>query len=555
MKKKIKNLFSLILLFLFFILKSFPILANQMDNYIEPEEKSIFNYSQSKKKSSKTQIIVTANDYASEIGGEILGKGGNAADATVAIQLTLGLVEPQSSGIGGGTFITYYDNTKKRVLFYDGREKAPLNIRQNIFLNNDGSRKKFFDAAIGGQSVGVPGTLAAIFKFHSDYGILKWEDVIEPVINLTDKGFYPPSRLLNALKKDKFLFNINKNHLFKEVIGNPRKKIFNYEYSKTLRKISENYRVFYEGSIAKKIADKVSDYEKNNSLSDNDLRSYFAKKKNALCILIPNKIKICGPNLPSSGTICIAQVLKIIDYIKKNKEIELSDILNTLDFVYYLREKFLADDKFVRVDVDELTNIDFLIEGFFKYKTKKKSVLVEEILNSTSHFSVVDKFENVVSVTSSIESTFGSRLFVNGFFLNNQLTDFSFKSTDKNNELIKNRVQGGKKPLSSMSPLIIFDQNNNFLMSIGSPGGKAIISYVSRVLIDYFYFNKTLENSIKSPNFIKINGSIFLENISLKPKVKENSKVRNLTSGIGIIVKKKNKFFGFADHRRDGTVR
>ena len=168
---------------------------------------------------------------------------------------------------------------------------------------------------------------------------------------------------------------------------------------------------------------------------------------------------------------------------------------------------------------------------------------------------MVDKFENVVSVTSSIESTFGSRLFVNGFFLNNQLTDFSFKSTDKNNELIKNRVQGGKKPLSSMSPLIIFDQDNNFLMSIGSPGGKAIISYVSRVLIDYFYFNKTLENSIKSPNFIKINGSVFLENISLKPKVKENSKVRNLTSGIGIIVKKKNKFFGFADHRRDGTVR
>ena len=151
MKKKIKNLFSLILLFLFFIFKDFPILANQMDNYIEPEEKSVFNYSQSKKKSSKTQIIVTANDYASEIGGEILGKGGNAADATVAIQLTLGLVEPQSSGIGGGTFITYYDNIKKSVLFYDGREKAPQNIDQNIFLNNDGSRKKFFDAAIGGQ--------------------------------------------------------------------------------------------------------------------------------------------------------------------------------------------------------------------------------------------------------------------------------------------------------------------------------------------------------------------------------------------------------------------
>ena len=179
----------------------------------------------------------------------------------------------------------------------------------------------------------------------------------------------------------------------------------------------------------------------------------------------------------------------------------------------------------------------------------------EEILNSTSHFSLVDKFNNVVSVTSSIESTFGSRLFVNGFFLNNQLTDFSFKSINENREQIKNRVQGGKKPLSSMSPLIIFDQDNNFLMSIGSPGGKAIISYVSRVLIDYFYLNKTLETSIKSPNYIKINGLVFVENDTLQTRVKQNSKVRSLTSGIAIILKKNKKFYGFADHRRDGTVR
>ena len=307
--------------------------------------------------------------------------------------------------------------------------------------------------------------------------------------------------------------------------------------------------------LPENITKKVGEYKNNNSLSESDLKNFSIKKKDALCFLLPNKVKICGPNLPSSGTICIVQVLKIIDYIKKNKEIELSDILNILDFVYYLREQFLADDTFVRVNIEKLTNIDFLIEGFSKYKAKKKSFLAEEILNSTSHFSVVDKFNNVVSVTSSIESTFGSRLFVNGFFLNNQLTDFSFKSINKNKKLIKNRVQGGKKPLSSMSPLIIFDQDNKFLMSIGSPGGKAIISYVSRVLIDYFYLNKTLETSIKSPNYIKINGLVFLEDNSLKTEVKLKSKVRSLTSGIAIIVKKKKKYYGFADHRRDGTVR
>ena len=403
-------------------------------------------------------------------------------------------------------------------------------------------KKKFFDAAIGGQSVGVPGTLEAIFKFHSDYGILKWKDIIKPVIDLAEKGFHPPPRLLNALNKDKFLFNVNKNFLFNGVTNNPKKKIFNHEYSKTLKKISKNYRIFYEGSIARDITKKVGEYKNNNSLSESDLKNFSIKKKDALCFLLPNKVKICGPNLPSSGTICIVQVLKIIDYIKKNKEIELSDILDILDFVYYLREQFLADDTFVRVNIEKLTNIDFLIEGFSKYKAKKKSFLAEEILNSTSHFSVVDKFNNVVSVTSSIESTFGSRLFVNGFFLNNQLTDFSFKSINKNKKLIKNRVQGGKKPLSSMSPLIIFDQDNKFLMSIGSPGGKAIISYVSRVLIDYFYLNKTLEISIKSPNYIKINGLVFLEDNSLKTEVKLNSKVRSLTSGIAIIVKKKKKF-------------
>ena len=158
MIKKIKNLFSILIIFLLIILKNNLILAGHIENYIEPEKRSNLDYGQSKRKSSETQIIVTANDYASEIGEKILDKGGNVADATVAIQLTLGLVEPQSSGIGGGTFITYYDNTKKKVFFYDGREKAPQNINQNIFLKNDGSKKKFFDAAIGGQSVGVPGT-------------------------------------------------------------------------------------------------------------------------------------------------------------------------------------------------------------------------------------------------------------------------------------------------------------------------------------------------------------------------------------------------------------
>ncbi len=199
--------------------------------------------------------------------------------------------------------------------------------------------------------------------------------------------------------------------------------------------------------------------------------------------------------------------------------------------------------------------MSFLVKNFEKFESKKTSFLIEEVLNSTSHFSLVDRFNNVVSVTSSIESSFGSRLLVDGFFLNNQLTDFSFSIKDDDNTLIKNRVEGGKKPLSSMSPLIIFDENNDFLMSIGSPGGKAIISYVSRVLIEYFYKNKSLSESINSPNYIRINGKSFIENQKLKPKIIGNAKVRSLTSGLGIIEKKDDFYFGFADSRRDGTVR
>ena len=292
----------------------------------------------------------------------------------------------------------------------------------------------------------------------------------------------------------------------------------------------------------------------NNALSISDLESFYSMKKKAFCSKLQKKT-ICGPALPSSGTISITQILKLIDYLHNQKELEINNILKVLNFTYFLRDKYLADDNFVNIDIKKILDDKFLIEEFNVFENYKKSMFVDEVLSSTSHYSIVDKSGNAISATSSIESSFGSRLFTNGFFLNNQLTDFSFKQKDIAGNFYINRVEGGKKPLSSMSPLIIFDTKGDFLMTIGSPGGKAIISYVSRILIDYFYFGKKIEESINDSNFLRIYGKTFIEDGKLKDSINDKAQVRSLTSGIGIIIKKNKSLFGYADPRRDGTVR
>ena len=232
--------------------------------------------------------------------------------------------------------------------------------------------------------------------------------------------------------------------------------------------------------------------------------------------------------------------------------------LSILNFVYYLRDKYLGDDNFDIVNIDKLLNTSFLLKEFNLFKKLKLNAVndnIDEILNSTSHFTLVDKYQNVISLTSSIESSFGSRLFTDGFFLNNQLTDFRFKTTDANGKVLKNIPQGNKKPLSSMSPLIIFDKNDNFYMTVGSPGGKAIISYVFRVISEDFFSDYKIREIVEKPNFIKINGKNFFEKKILNEISSESGKIRNLTSGLAIIKKKNDFYIGVADSRRDGTVK
>ncbi|MBS91822.1 MAG: hypothetical protein CMM95_02055 [Rickettsiales bacterium] len=554
MNRKIKFFIIIILIYFFSDSNSEDLIP-----LIEPEHASKFTSEKKKYAEGNEIIVVTANDYATKIGYEILDKGGSVVDAAVAIQLTLGLVEPQSSGLGGGLFLTYFDSESNKVLTYDGRESAPINIKKDIFLNKNGKPKKFFEAAIGGASVGVPSSLKTLQKIHNEYGKLEWEKTINPVIELSKNGFLPPDRLINALKKERFFFKENPDSLFKNILLNPKKKVFNHEYTKTLNVISKNFGDFYEGKIAENIVEIVKKSQNSGMLSLDDLKNYKPEKKKAFCHRLKNNFLVCGPNLPSSGTICILQTLILFeDLNQKKKKINLNQIMEILDFVYYLRDIHLADEKFAKIDIKKLLSIKFLIEEFELFKKNKHVVNFknfDEVFSSTSHFSLVDKYNNVMSLTSSIESSFGSRLFIDGFFLNNQLTDFSFKIYDKKGNPIKNSVEGGKRPLSSMSPLIIFDENDKFFLTIGSPGGKAIISYVSRVLIDFFYFDLDLKTSLNSPNFLRIKGKSFVENEEQNKKIENNGLVRSLTSGLAVIKKEKGNYIGIADKRRDGTVR
>ena len=554
MKKKI-NFFTFFIIFLF----SQNLYSNEIYQSIEPEPDSIKSNSK-KTLTAKKFIIITANDYATSIGFQVLKDGGNAVDSAIAVQLVLGLVEPQSSGLGGGTFITYYDVKTKKTFSFEGRERSPKKIPSEVFLDKTGKPKKFFDAAIGGISVGVPATLKTLKLIHEDFGLLEWSEIISYAIEFSEKGFIPSPRLINALEKEKFLFKVNKNSIYENIIANPEKKFFNPEYTNTLKTISKNFSDFYNGTIAKKIIKTVNQSINPGFFDISDFESYEAKKQKAFCYKLVNGLTLCGPNLPSSGTICLIQAFIIYENIlKKSQTVSLDETLSILNFIYYLRSKKLADPEFEKINLKKLLDKDELLKNFklFKKKSKiKESVDANELLNSTSHFTIFDSFGNVVSATSSIESSFGSRLFTNGFFLNNQLTDFSFKNFDEFNNPIKNRVEGGKRPLSSMSPIIVLDKYNKPFLTVGSPGGKAIISYVFKVLTDVLYKDTEIKNSIESPNYIKINEKTYFEDKILKKFSSDNkSIIRKLTSGLAVIKKTEEGFIGVADSRRDGSVR
>lgn len=560
--------------------------AQDVTDNVAPEFSSGITQKQLVK--SKKQMVVAANPYASEAGFEVLQNGGNAIDAMVAVQTVLGLVEPQSSGLGGGAFLVYFDAKKQKLTTYDGRETAPKAATPDMFLNDKGEPVYFFDAVIGGLSVGTPGTVKLLHETHKKYGKLNWEDVIQPAIKLAEEGFKLSPRL-NALisrsAESLYKFKTTRDYFLSEegvplFVGTI---ITNREYANTLRAISkEGADAFYTGEIAKRIVDTVQNAEGNpGRLSLEDLANYEIVEREPVCYRYRSH-DVCGMGPPSSGALTVGQILGLVEaydlksYGAGNPE-SWRIIGDATRLAFADRGLYMADSDFVKMPKG-LLNRTYLWERT-QTLISDKALSDDEVfpgnppfdhamlftpdnsleLPSTSHFSIVDADGNVVSMTTTIENGFGSRLMVGGFLLNNELTDFSFVPEVDGNP-VANAIEPGKRPRSSMAPTIVM-KGGKPILAIGSPGGSRIIPYVAKTLIAWVDWEMDIQQAIEMPHLLNRFGTYDLEKGTAAEKLAPalealgfKTEIRDLTSGLHGIEITPQGLEGGADTRREGIA-
>lgn len=546
--------------------------------------------------SAKKYMVAAANPLATEAGYQILKAGGSAIDAAIATQLVLNLVEPQSSGIGGGAFILHFDGNAVKA--FDGRETAPASATEKLFQGANGKTLGYLDAVVGGRSVGAPGTLRVLEMAHKQYGKLPWAALFKPAIKLAEQGFAVSPRLHIALKSEKRLIkDAAAAAYFYDKDGNPWPVghiLKNPDLAQVFREVAEGGAdAFYKGQIAHDIEAKVKGHPTNpGGLTAADIAGYQAKAREPLCTDY-KAWTVCGMPPPSSGGIAIAQMLGMLEtkdirpFAPKNGELS-ADAVHLFSEVgrlaYADRNRYVADPDFVPLpgnSVKPLLDKKYLAEraalitdksmGTAKFGTPPDMNVAWGLdaspeLPSTSHISIVDAYGNAIAMTTTIEAVFGSRLMVRGFMLNNELTDFSLEWEDANGP-IANRVQPGKRPRSSMAPTFVFEKGTRKLvMSTGSPGGSSIINYVGKVLIGTLDWGLNVQQAISLPNFGSRNGPTELEEGRASDALVEQLKakghnVRQIeqTSGLqGIMrVKSGNEeiWFGGADPRREGIVK
>ncbi len=534
-------------------------------------------------------MISAANPLAAQAGAAILAGGGSAADAAVAVQAVLGLVEPQSSGVGGGAFLLYYDAATKKVSAYDGRETAPAAAGPDLFVKSDGEPMKWRAAMLGGRSVGVPGTVSLLAKVHENFGKRPWEGLFVEAIRLAGDGFAVSPRLNRLIAGDKWLADRPATGDYFFVTGADGTKsplpvgyiLKNPAYAASLKRIAaDGPKGFYQGPIAEAILAAVSKAGNPGLLSADDLANYQAKIRQPVCRPY-RQWQVCGMPPPTSGGVTVLQTLALLERFDLKamgpgsvQAVHLIAEASRLAFAD--RNTYLADPDFVDQPVAEL-----LARGYVAARSAlidpgqsmgrarageplaKKTELapgVDRALPSTSHFSIVDGWGNAVTMTSSIESAFGSHEMAAGFLLNNQLTDFSFRA-ERDGKTVANRVQGGKRPRSSMSPTFILDRDGGFVAAIGTPGGSRIIGYVALSVVALLDWDLSMAQTVALPHFVNRNGTTDLEAgtslEALQPALEalgHKIKVRGLNSGLHGIMLKNGRLQGGADPRREGMV-
>ncbi|WP_280150818.1 gamma-glutamyltransferase [Piscinibacter sp. XHJ-5] len=545
-------------------------------------------------------MVAAANPLATDAGYQVLKAGGSAVDAAIAVQMVLGLVEPQSSGIGGGLFLMHHDG--KTVQAIDGRETAPAAATPELFVK-EGKAMAFMEGVVGGRSVGAPGALRALELAHRQHGKLPWKALFQPAIQLAEQGFRLSPRLFANLSDDgsKTLRNdAVAAAYFLQPDGSPKPigtLLRNPDYAGLLRDIAERGpSAFYEGAVARDIAAKVRSHPTNPGLlTEADIAGYRAKVREPLCFDY-KAWRLCGMPPPSSGTLAIAQMLGMLAARKLESappvqasfglepSAEAVHLLSEAGRLAYAdRGRYVADPDFVPLpggSARALLSPDYLQQRAALITDRSMGRAQPGVpaaplasladdrspeLMSTSHVSVVDGHGNALAMTTTIENVFGSQLMVRGIMLNNELTDFSFVPSE-NGVPIANRVQGGKRPRSSMSPILVFDRSTQQLvMSAGSPGGSAIINYTAKVLVGTLDWGLNVQQAISLPNFGSRNGPTELEEGRASPALVDALKARGhevrvmtQTSGLQAIQRVgqdgRTTWFGGADPRREGIV-
>ncbi|MEQ8294023.1 MAG: gamma-glutamyltransferase [Roseovarius sp.] len=531
-------------------------------------------------------MVAAANPLAVEAGARVLEQGGTAADAMVAVQAVLGLVEPQSSGLGGGAFLVWYDGESGEVTTLDGRETAPLAATPRLFQDEAGEPLDFYDAVVGGRSVGVPGTPALLKAAHEAWGRSEWPGLFDEAIRLADEGFAVSPRLSTMVAGDAIRltrFAPTRAYFFPEgKLPEVGQVLRNPDYAETLRTLaSEGPAPFYTGDIAKGIVATVQGAPGNPGVMEEiDLAIYSVKERAPVCVPYRG-YEVCGMGPPSSGALTVGQILGLLapfDLAAMGAEsAEAWRLIGDASRLAFAdRGRYMADTDYVPVPVEGLVEPGYLAE---RAELLKGEAALEEVapgapeydhaLNwaddasiefpSTSHISIVDGYGNALSMTTTIENGFGSRLMVRGFLLNNELTDFSFTSHEDGRP-VANRVEPGKRPRSSMAPTIVLKDGKPVLI-VGSPGGSRIIGYVAKTIIAHLDWGMDVQEAVALPHLVNRFGTYDVEGRLVSDELvgalagmgfEVNRNV--LTSGLHAISLQEGGLLGGADPRREGVA-
>ncbi len=548
------------------------------------------------------QAVAAANPLATEAGAQVLRAGGSAIDAAIAVQMVLTLVEPQSSGIGGGAFLLHHDG--QHVQAFDGRETAPAAATPQLFMGADGKPLPFMDAVASGRSVGVPGAVAMLALAHRQHGKLPWARLFDPAIALAEQGFAISPRLNSllagetALKADPvaaayFYRADGSPHPVGHVLKNP-------ELATVLRNLAAiGPLALHDGPVARAIVAKVQQHPvRPGTLSLDDLKRYAPKEREALCFdhaAAARALRICGFPPPSSGAVAVGQIMGLLARTPQGaqplngvpKADWLHSYMEASRLAFADRAQYLADPDFVAPPAGHWNSL--LAPRYLDDRAKLIAPTRAPQVNpgqpggvasgwarmpdqpeyGTSHISIVDRFGNALAMTTTIEAGFGSRLMVNtgqgragGFLLNNQLTDFSFTPADAQGQPVANRVEPGKRPRSSMSPTLVFDKaSGQLLMSAGSPGGALIIHFTAKTLLATLQGGLSPQAAIDLPNFGTTGGPVVLEekrfDAATVQALRERGHTVNetaMTSGLQALQRAPGGWLGGADPRREGVV-